>query len=115
MTHTKTPDTYLVLCLLSYILCLILGTCYGFVLQSTSCNSCNSFSACSPKVRDINCHISLVRIEFAKVDSSAIQERMFSAAAAAMTNRQTQMSQGVHEKRTLLFANKQFMQKIGNF
>jgi hypothetical protein len=54
----------------------------------------------------------LVRIVFAKVDSSAIQEHMFSAAAAAMINRQTQMSQGVHEKRTDLFANKQFMQKI---
>jgi hypothetical protein len=57
----------------------------------------------------------LVRIEFAKVDSSAIQERMFSAAAAAMTNRQTQMSEGVHEKRTILFANKQFMRNICKF
>jgi hypothetical protein len=40
---------------------------------------------------------------------------MFSAAAASMTNRQTQMSQSVHEKRTILFANKQYMQKIGKF
>lgn len=51
----------------------------------------------------------LVRIEFAKVDSSAIQERMFSAAAAVMITRQTQMSHKVHERRTVLFANKDFM------
>jgi hypothetical protein len=57
----------------------------------------------------------LVRVEFAKVDSSAIQERMFSAAAAAMTIKQTKMSEEVHEKRTVLFANKDFMRKIGRF
>ena len=57
----------------------------------------------------------LVRVEFAKVDSSAIQERMFSAAAAAMTAKQTKMSDEVHEKRTVLFANKDFMRSVANF
>ena len=57
----------------------------------------------------------LVRLEFAKVDSSAVQERMFSAASAAMTIKQTKMSREVHEKRTVLFANKDFMRKVGKF
>ena len=56
-----------------------------------------------------------MRVDFAKVDSSAIQERMFSAAAAAMTIKQTKMSEEVHEKRTVLFANKEFMRKIARF
>jgi len=54
----------------------------------------------------------LARVEFAKVDSSAIQERMFSAAAAAMTRYQTQMNPKVHEMRTILFANKKFILNI---
>ena len=57
----------------------------------------------------------LARLEFAKVDSSAVQERMFSAAAAAMSIKQTKMSDEVHEKRTVLFANKKFMKTIRNF
>jgi hypothetical protein len=57
----------------------------------------------------------LVRLEFAKVDSSAVQERMFSAASAAMTIKQTKSSEEEHEKRTVLFANKEFMQKVAKF
>jgi hypothetical protein len=57
----------------------------------------------------------LVWLEFAKVDSSAVQERMFSAASAAMTIKQTKMSEEVHKKRTVLFANKEFMQKEAKF
>ena len=58
----------------------------------------------------------LARLEFAKVDLSAVQERMFSAAAAArMSIKQTKMSDEVHEKRTVLFANKKFMKTITNF
>ena len=53
----------------------------------------------------------LAREYFAKMDSSAIQERMFSAAQAAMSKQQTRMDPEHHEKRTVLHENRDFLNK----
>jgi hypothetical protein len=52
----------------------------------------------------------IARIELAKMDTAAFQERVFSSAHAAMDDNQTMMSFEHLEKRTLLFHNQKFMQ-----
>ena len=53
----------------------------------------------------------LAREHFAKMDSTAIQERMFSAVSAIMNKHQTRMDPEHHEKRTVLHENREFMSK----
>ena len=53
----------------------------------------------------------LAREYFAKMDSSAVQERMFSAAEGAMSKKQTSMNADHHEKRVILHENRAFMDK----
>lgn len=54
----------------------------------------------------------LARIHLAKMDSSGFQERVFSSATGAMNSHQTCMSFNLHELRTLLFQNQEFIQYI---
>ena len=62
--------------------------------------------------KDVYPAVSLLAREFfAKMDSTAIQERMFSAASAAMTNQQTRMASEHHEKRVVLHENAALMGK----
>lgn len=53
----------------------------------------------------------LAREFFAKMDSIAIQERMFSAISAAMAHQQTCMNPEHHEKRVVLRENAAFIGK----
>ena len=53
----------------------------------------------------------LAREQFSKMDSTAVQERFFSAASAAMTKHQTRMDPLHHEKRVVLNQNAEFMGK----
>ena len=57
------------------------------------------------------CTSLLAREQFSKMDSTAVQERFFSAASAAMTKHQTRMDPLHHEKRVVLNQNAEFLGK----